>query len=70
MMSPVCVVGCACQYSEAELLSGTSAALSQIERVTVEVSQVRDTILTQSKELENIGQLKTFLKSLEYDTAL
>lgn len=48
---------------KAELLSGTSVAPSIRSRATAELHQARDTILTQSKSLEKIAQLKTTIKN-------
>lgn len=50
---------------EAELLSRASVASSQIARATAQLCQPRDMIVSQSRELASIMQLKMSIESLE-----
>lgn len=54
---------------EAELPTSASGGLSQIAKGGVELRQARDTILSQSKELAGIAQLKMCIKSPEDNVA-
>lgn len=49
---------------KAELLPSTSPPLSQIEKDNTELRPARDSIPSQSKELEVMAQLKLSIKSL------
>lgn len=50
---------------EAELLSNASAVSDQIARTTAVLQQARATIATQRKDLAEVAQLNSSIKSLE-----